>query len=61
MKKRYVKICPHCGSTRIKIPPAGLDVKMTIKDYCQDCRKFGIFPEVEDQKVEEFRKRLKKD
>jgi len=60
MKKRYLKICPNCGSTNVKIPPAGLDVKMTIRDYCQDCRKFGAFPEVEESKIGKFRKRLAK-
>ena len=58
--EKYVKICPHCGSTETSIPPAGLDVKMTIRDYCRDCRKFGTFPEVALSKVEEFRKKLKK-
>jgi len=60
MKKRYVKICPNCGSTNIKMPPAGLDVKMTIRDYCQDCKKFGLFPEVEESKAEDFKKKLPK-
>ena len=64
MKKRenqekYIKICPNCGSTETSIPPAGLDVKMTIRDYCRDCRKFGTFPEVTISKIAEFRKKLK--
>lgn len=57
-KEKYVKICPNCGSTETSIPPAGLDVKMTIRDYCRDCRKFGNFPEVEVSKIPEFRKKL---
>ena len=59
-EEKYVKICPHCGSTETSIPTAGLDVKMTIRDYCRDCRKFGTFPEVEASKIPEFRKKLKK-
>ncbi len=54
-----VKICPKCGSTDITIPPAGLDIKMTMPDYCKKCELRGIFPEMEADKVGDFRKRLK--
>ena len=57
-QEKYIKICPFCGSTETSIPPAGLDVKMTIRDYCRDCRKFGTFPEVAISKIAEFRKKL---
>ncbi|KYK26835.1 hypothetical protein AYK26_04585 [Euryarchaeota archaeon SM23-78] len=58
--KKYIKVCPQCGSTITKIPPAGLDIKMTQPDYCNECNNRGIFPEVEEERVEEFRKELKK-
>jgi hypothetical protein len=63
MKKeeKYFKICPHCGSLNVKIPPAGFDIKMTVRDYCEDCGNKGIFPEIEESKIEEFRKKLKKE
>ena len=54
------KICPKCGSTNIKIHPAGLDVKMTLQDYCEDCKFWGNFLQVKESEVEEFRKELKK-
>jgi len=54
-----VKICPICGSTRIKIPPAGLDIKMTIQNYCLDCGYRGTCPLIEKNKIKEFRKKLK--
>ena len=54
-----VKICPKCGSTDIKIPPAGLDIRMTIPDYCQKCGLRGIFPEIDVENIKDFRKRLK--
>ncbi len=58
-KENYVKICPQCGSTNTKIPPAGMDVKMTKQDYCVDCGNWGMFPEVKESKIEEFSKRFK--
>ena len=59
-KKKYVKVCLHCGSTNTKIPPAGLDIKMTLPDYCAECGNRGIFPEVEIYKLNEFRKEIRK-
>lgn len=56
----YVKICPKCGSTNIKMPNAGLDIKMTVRDRCQDCGFIGNFPEVEEDKVEDFRQNIQK-
>ncbi len=58
-KEKYVKICPRCGGTNIKIPPVGLDIRMTLKDYCNDCKSWGMFPEIKESEVEEFRKKLK--
>lgn len=57
---KYTKICPQCGSTDTKIPKAGLDIRMTMKDMCQECGNIGNFPEVETGKIEDFRKKLKK-
>ena len=57
---KSIKICPQCGSTDIKIPRSGMDIKMTMKDMCQECGFIGNFPEVELDKVEEFRKKCRK-
>ncbi|UZE93932.1 MAG: hypothetical protein IB618_04215 [Candidatus Pacearchaeota archaeon] len=59
-KKQFIKICPKCGSTKVKMPPAGMDLKLTFRDYCLDCRARGIFPEIEKTKVKDFQKKLKK-
>ncbi|MBD3249748.1 hypothetical protein GF336_06910 [Candidatus Woesearchaeota archaeon] len=59
-KERYIKICPHCGSTGIRIPPAGMDIRMTQPDYCESCHNRGIFPEIKESEVAEFKKNLKK-
>lgn len=55
-----IKICPNCGSTDIKIPPAGLDIRMTMRDYCQKCGLRGNFPEIDVENIEDFRKKLRK-
>lgn len=49
-----------CGSTDISIPPAGMDVRMTLPDYCEDCKHIGICPEIEISEIEDFKKDLKK-
>jgi RNase P subunit RPR2 len=54
-----IKICPKCGSTRITIPSAGLDLKMTQRDMCQDCGEIGNFPEIDEDKVKNFSKTYK--
>jgi len=57
---KFVKICPKCGSTDVKIPKAGLDIRMTIKDMCVKCGNIGNFPEVDIDAVKDFKKRLKR-
>lgn len=54
-----IKICPKCGSTNIKIPPAGLDIKMTIQDYCVNCNYRGIFPLIDKKDIKKFEKKIK--
>lgn len=56
----HKKICPKCGSTKVKIPPSGSDLLLTIRDYCQNCKNSGLFPEIKEEEVENFRKKLKK-
>jgi predicted Zn-ribbon and HTH transcriptional regulator len=57
---KYIKICPQCGSTNIKMPQAGMDLRLTIRDKCNDCGYIGNFPEVDKDKIKEFRKNIKK-
>ena len=60
LKKEFVKICLNCGSTKITMPPAGLDCKLAFRDYCHKCGNIGNFPEIEKTKMKEFQKKLKK-
>ena len=59
-EKHFVRICPQCGSTDIKIPGAGFDMRMSIQDMCQNCGNIGNFPEVEISQIANFRKKIKK-
>lgn len=58
-KEKFVKVCPKCGSTNVKIPNAGLDISMSIPDMCIECNNRGIFSEVNIKGLESFRKKLK--
>ena len=64
MDKKYLKICPHCGSTNTSF---GDKTRYgAAKDVCSDC-EFGRFtlstqpfPEIEADRVEEFKESLQK-
>lgn len=60
MSKKYLKICPKCGSTKVESPPESLSGIIPEQDYCNDCYNRGNFPEVEESKVGEFKRLLKK-
>ncbi|MFW6014475.1 MAG: hypothetical protein ACOCQG_04840 [Candidatus Nanoarchaeia archaeon] len=57
----YIKLCPKCQSTNVKIPPRGSDLLMTMPDYCQDCGNQGIFPEIKEDDIEKFRESKEND
>lgn len=56
-KEKHIKICPKCGSTNVSYSMIGPTPK---NDLCKDCNIEGFFPEVEESKIEDFRKKLKK-
>jgi len=55
---RHVKVCTRCGSINIGIRKRGLDM-LDMQSLCKDCGYVGVFPEVEIEQVEEFRKQIK--
>jgi len=59
-KEKYVKICPNCGNTKVRIPPAGMDMKMIKQDYCKECGNWGNFPKIREDEIEKYRKKLSK-
>lgn len=61
-KEKYVKICPKCGSTDVQVDfsNASFAIGSPVSHNCNSCGTVGmVFPEVEESKVEEFRKKLK--
>jgi len=58
MEETFVKICPHCGSTEIHSNAEGFHV-IANQSRCNGCGHRGIFPEIEQTKIEEFREHLK--
>ena len=57
---KHFKICPRCGSLNIGVPKRGFDL-VSMQDFCKDCGFIANFPEVEIEKIEEFRKEIKKE
>ncbi len=53
----YVKVCPNCGSINVKsvVTPFMIQV-----DVCQKCGFEGNFPETEEGKIADFRKKITK-
>ncbi|MBD3304637.1 signal recognition particle-docking protein FtsY [Candidatus Woesearchaeota archaeon] len=63
-KKQCVKICPKCGSIDVEIEKdnaAKVRYGAPLNCVCKSCGfRSAVFPEVEERKIEEFRKGIKK-
>ena len=57
---KRVKICTKCGSVNIGVPKQGIDL-LNLESVCKDCGTKAVFPEIDIDEVEEFRKHLKDD
>lgn len=60
MKKQYTKICPRCGSIDLPIRTDFVQMLAPTPEECKKCGYIGLFPEIEINEIEEFRKSLKK-
>lgn len=60
MEENEVKICPKCGSTDSTIPPSGMDLRMSVPDYCRECEFSGNFLIININNIKEFRNNLEK-
>ncbi len=72
--KKYVSICPRCGSTNVKsiaisspkeyawhgAKSLGWEIYNPAKFICKDCDYYGICPKVTTDKIKNFKKKLKK-
>ena len=59
-KKQFTKICPKCGSIDIPIRTNFAEMLMPTPEKCKKCNYSGLFPEIEINEIESFRKSLKK-
>ena len=59
MKKQYIKICPKCGSIDLPVKTDFVQMLMPTAEKCNKCSYTGLFPEIDINEIEEFRKNLK--
>ncbi|MBI2650066.1 hypothetical protein HYX04_02000 [Candidatus Woesearchaeota archaeon] len=57
-KKQYTKICPKCGNIDIPVKTNFAEMLMPTPEKCKKCSYSGLFPEVEINEIEEFRKSI---
>lgn len=60
MKQQYTKICPKCGSIDLPIKMGFVEILAPTREQCKKCGYSGLFPEIEINEIEEFRKSIKK-
>lgn len=59
-KQQFTKICPKCGSIDLPIRTDFIEMLMPTREKCKKCGYSGLFPEIEINEIEEFRKSLGK-
>lgn len=59
-KKQFTKICPKCGSIDLPVRTNFAEMLAPTPEKCGKCSYSGLFPEIEINEIEEFRKSLKK-
>ena len=57
--KQYTKICPKCGSIDLPIRTNFVEMLMPTPEKCRKCGYRGLFPEINIDEIEAFRKKLK--
>jgi len=60
MKKQYTKICPKCGNIDLPVKTNFVDMLMPTPEKCTKCSYNGLFPEIEIDEIEGFRKSIGK-
>lgn len=62
MEKKFVKVCPKCGSTNVKEPGSVAYQKAyQLFAECNDCHYSGIdFPEFPAEKVKKAQEEIRK-
>ena len=58
-KKQYTKICPKCGNLDLPIRTGFVEILAPTPEKCKKCSYAGLFPEIDTNKIEEFRNHIK--
>ena len=56
---QYTKICPKCGNIDLPIRVNFAEMLAPTSEKCNKCNYTGLFPEIEINEIEGFRKGLK--
>lgn len=59
MTKEFIKICPQCGSNNVTSTSTLIGAIGNFST-CKSCGYGGVFPEIEKDKVEKFKKMLRR-
>ena len=59
-KNQFVKICPKCGNMDLPIRINFAELLAPTSEKCNKCGYTGLFPEIEINEIQNFRKRLNK-
>ena len=59
-KQEYTKICPKCGSIDLPIRTDFVQMLAPTPEKCSKCSYSGMFPDIDINEIEEFRKMIKK-
>lgn len=57
---QYTKICPKCGSIDLPIRTSFVEMLAPTAEKCTKCGYAGLFPEIEINEIENFRKDISK-
>ena len=60
MKNQYIKTCPKCGSIDLPVKASFVEMIMPTPEKCRKCGYSGLFPEIDINEIENFRKNLKR-
>ena len=56
-KKQFTKICPKCGNIYFPVRNF-INILAPLPEKCKKCDYKGLFPEIEIDKIEEFKKKI---
>ena len=59
-KEEFIKICPKCGSIDLPVRSNFIDMLMPSPEKCGKCGYSGLFPEININEIEDFRKNINK-